>query len=632
MSSETRGSGEKMKTRILWIVGAGVVLAVTLALVMRQRHAKPADPAAPQIVTVQRGSVRQTVTADGTLRALTTVQVKSDAGGKVVLLAVDVGDRVRKGDLIAKIDPTDTQTAYTQAVAGMQSTQAQLRQAQAQAQAQPELTRASIAQAQASYEAAVSDLERLQTATQPRDRTEAKAALERAQAALRVAQEDLGRLTTSTQPVSRTQARTSLEQAQAALRQSQETVKRLQQAQQPQGLTEAQAALAKAKSDLSVAEAELKRSQNLKAQGYLSQSALDAAQNKYDNAQAAYVQAQERVRTLGDDQAAELRSAQAQVEQAQAALVAAQKRWDSLDEDQAAERRSAEAKVRQAEADVSSAQRRWATLDQDQAAELAAARAKVSQARAALQNAKANAVQDRVKAADVANQQAQLTKAAAEVERSRTTLSYTTITAPRDGVILAKNVEEGTIVNSGRSGIAEGVSIVDLGDLSTMLVDVEVDETDLADIHVGQQVEIDVDAVGDRVFRGAVTRVDPQAQTTSNVTTVKVEIEVLDHDQRLLPGLSATCNFLVGERNNVLTLPTRAIRKRDGKTTVLVPGDPEPRSVLVKVGLAGDETTEIVSGLQEGDKVLLPQLGESRPLDSAPPMPPGMGGGFMKGK
>lgn len=621
--------------RILLIAGIVVVLVVGVVLVVRHRSAKPAAAAGPEIVSVERGDVRRTVTADGTLKALTTVEVKSDAGGKVVLLAVDVGDRVKRGDLIAKIDPTDTQSAYTQALASMQGSRAQLNQARAQAYAQPELTRAAIAQAQASYDAAVSDLKRLQKSTQPRDRADAQSSLDRAKAAVRAAQEDLQRLTGSTQPVSKTAARSALDQAQAALRSAQETVKRLKQAQQPQALVEARASLNKAKSDVSVTQKELARAKKLNAEGYLSQSNLDAAQNKYDNAVAALDQAQELVRTVGDDQAAELRVAEAQVEQAQAAVLSAQHKWASIDDDQGAERRSTEAKLQEAQADLVSAQRRWNTLDQDQSQELASARSKVSQALGALRNAKANAVQNQVKAADVLNQQAQVTKAAAEVDKTRTTLSYTTITAPRDGVILAKDVEEGTIVNSGRSGIATGTSIVELGDLSTMYVDVDVDETDLADIHAGQDVEVEVDSVGDKVLRGRVTRVDPQATTTSSVTTVKVEIEVLDHDKRLMPGLSATCTFLAGEKSNVLILPSRAIRQRQGKSTVTIPGDPQARTVLIEVGLQGDENTEILSGLNEGDKVIMPQLGAPDGASSSPfgrGGPPGMGGGFLKTK
>jgi len=125
---------------------------------------------------------------------------------------------------------------------------------------------------------------------------------------------------------------------------------------------------------------------------------------------------------------------------------------------------------------------------------------------------------------------------------------------------------------------------VELGDLSTMYVDVQVDETDLADIRVGQKVELTVDSIQNKKLTGSVTRVDPQATTSSNVTTVKVEIEVLDHDKRLLPGLSATCSFLAGDKNDVLTLPVKAVKQKDGKYYVTMPGTPEPRTVLVEVG------------------------------------------------
>jgi HlyD family secretion protein len=616
----------------IWVVAcAVVVLGVPGVLVLRHRAAKPADPSAPQMAKVERGTVRKTVTADGTLRALTTVSVKSDAGGKVILLAVKVGDRVRKGDLIAKIDPTDTQTAYTQALAGMQSTQAQLSQAQAQAQAQPVLTRSSIGQAQAAYDAAAMDLRRLQTATQPRDRADARASLDRARAALRASQEDLARLTTATQPVSRVQARSNLDQAEAALRQGRENLTRMKQGLHPQAVAEAREGLNRAKSALSVAEKELKRSQALNERGYVSQSSLDAVECQCETARATYAEAQARVKNLVDNQASELRGAEAQVEQAQAAYVAAKRKWDAVDDDQTPERNAADARLQQAQADLTTAERRWSTIDQDQSAELETSRARLGQARSALDNARAGSVQDRVRAEEVVNQRGQLTKVSAQVAQTKTSLNYTTIVAPRDGVILQKNVEEGTIVNSGRSGIAEGVGIVELGDLSTMYVDVQVDETDLADISVGQKVELAVDSVQNKTLSGSVTRVDPQATTTSSVTTVKVEIEVLDHDKRLLPGLSATCSFMAGEKKDVLTLPVRAVRQKDGRSYAMIPGEPAPRTVLVEVGLEGDDVVEILSGLNDGDQVIIPQLGTGAPTNGGgPPPPPGGGADFIK--
>jgi HlyD family secretion protein len=619
----------------LWMIAGAVVLAgVLLTGVAKHHSATPKNLLPGQLVKVERGSVRKTVKVDGTLRALTTVSVKSNAGGKVVLLAVDVGDWVKKGDLIAKIDPTDTRAAYTQALADMHSAQAQLTEAQTQSQAQPALTLSAIAQAQATYDGAVADLRLLQTATQPRDRADAQAALDKATAALAAAQENFSRLTESTQPTARIQAQSDLDQANAALEQSQANLRRLKQATLPQALAQARTSLDSAKSNLQMAQNNLARQQAMLAKGYVSLSTVDAAQNNVDTAQAAFTAAQEQVHTITDDQAAQLHAAEDQVEQAQAARAAAQRKWEAIDEDQAAERRASQAAVQEAQADLTSAQRHWSTLDQDQAAELASARAKLTQAQGALESARVNAVQDRVRAAEVYNQKGQTIKAQALVDQTRTALSYATITAPRDGVILKKDVEAGSIIASALNAMtSEGMPIVELGDLSTMYVDASVDETDLADIRLGQKVEMTVDALEGKTLAGQVTRVDPQATTSSSITTVKVEIEVLDHDRRLLPGLTATCRFLASEKDNVLTLPAAAIQEKDGKWYALLPATPSPRTVLVEVGLQGDDTVEIISGLNEGDQVMVqtPSASTSAggPSGDMPP-PPGGGADFLK--
>ncbi len=624
-----------MRRRQVWLVLVVVAIAAVISIVVvRRRAARAPEQMASETAVVTRADVRKTVMADGTLRALTTVSVKSDAGGRVLLLAVDVGDVVHKGDLIARIDPTDTQMAYTQALASMQGTRAQLAQAEAQAQAQPSMTRAAIGEAQASYEATLTDLRRLQTATQPRDRADAKSNLEKAQAALKSARENLSRMDVATHPVSRVEAKSNLEQANAAVRQAEESLKRLKQSGQPQSLAESRAALSKARSDLTSAERDVSRYQVLYDKGGVALTTLEEAENRRDTAQASFDTANERMRTLADDQAAELATAEAAVQQARAAHVAAQRKWDAVDGEQGAERRAAEAAVEEAQAGYDAALRRWKTIDQDHSAELAAARARVTQARNSLANVRANAVQTRVRASEVDNQRAQVTKADALVEQTKTSLSYTTITAPRDGIILAKNVEEGTIVNSGRSGVAEGVSIVELGDLSTMYVDVQIDETDLADIKVGQEVEIGVESLQGKTVTGHVTRVDPQATTISSITTVKVEIEIRDHDERLMPGLSAECTFVVGERKDVLTLPPRAVRERGGEHSVTVPGDSGPRVVPIEVGLVSDDAAEVLFGLNEGDTVILPDLGGGAGNGAGgpggPPGPPGGGADFLK--
>ncbi len=172
---------------ILIVAGAGV------ASWMRGRSKQDANPGNLQTVRVERGTVELTVSADGTLKPLTTVVVKSYAGGRVDVLAVDVGDRVQAGDLIAKIDPTDSLTTYEQARADLAASQAKLRQARDQAGAQPGLTRSAIAQAEAAYNSALKDLQHLQRATQPQTKAQARAALDKAMANLDIAEPELAR-------------------------------------------------------------------------------------------------------------------------------------------------------------------------------------------------------------------------------------------------------------------------------------------------------------------------------------------------------------------------------------------------------------------------------------------------------
>ena len=462
------------------------------------------------------------------------------------MLAVEVGDEVQAGDLIAEIDPTDSRTTYTQALADLNAAQARLTQAREQADVQPTLTQASINQAEASYNAALKDMQRLQQATHLQSRAQARAALDSADASLKATQQEL---------------------------------ERLQDASHPQATTQARSALDKAEANLGLAETELKRAEDLKERGYIPQSEVDVARNRRDLAKAE--------------------------------LASAQKQWDTLPTQKATEIKSAQTRIDQAQAELASTQKRWDTLDAEQAAELQSAQARTDQASAALKRAKADAVQDRLRQADVTSARAQVTRAQAQVDNARTMLDYTTIRAPRTGVIVQKFVEEGTIVTSGRSAVGQGTDILELGDLTKMFVEVHMDEADVAKVRVGQAVTIRVDAFVDEEFAGIVTRINPQASTEQNITTVLVTVQVRQLDARLKPEMTATCEFVVDQVENALYLPSRAVQKMNGQYEVMVAREQGMATAPVKVGLVGDESTEIVAGLKEGDEVIIPQLGGS---------------------
>jgi len=469
-----------MRLRTVAIIVLLVVL-VTAGIVARSLRRSASNPGEPETVRVERGTVKLTVSADGVLQPLTTVAVKSYAGGRVDVLAVEVGDMVKAGDLIAKIDPTDSLTTYNQAVADLTAAEARLRQAREESQVQPTLTQAAIREAEASHNSALKDLERLEKATQPQARADARAALDKAQ------------------------------------------------------------------TNAEIAEKELVRTQGLKEQGFVPQSEVDTAVNRRDLARA----------------------------------------------------------------ELASAQERWDTLTQGLTPELESAQARVVQAEAGLDRARADSVQDRLRIADVASAQAQVARAQAQVDNARTMLDYTTIRAPRAGVILEKSVEQGTIITSGRSSVTQGTDVVSLGDLTQMIAEVSLDEVDVSSIRVGQPVEITVDALPAAVFHGVVKRIDPRATTQQNITTVLVRVEVTNPDPRLKPGMTVGCDFTVERVENALYLPSRAIREVGGQHVVTVLKGKEQVEVSIEVGVVGDENTQIREGLREGDEVVLSSLASS---------------------
>lgn len=550
-----------------------IILAAVIALIgvwigVSRARSSGRDKPAIETARVERGSVTSTVSASGVLEPLTTVDVKSNAGGRVDMLAVDVGDSVTPGQLIAKIDPSDSQTAFNQAAADLSAADARLSQSKESLALQSEQSKSQIRQSEEALRSA-------------------RARLAQAEAQAKV------------QP---TLTRSSIKQAEANYKSAQQSLRQLKDAGIPLGKAQAKSAYDSAKASLDKAKRNLDRQQGLYDKGFISAGALDSAELEYKTSVAQAESAKERLDTVGQDYDAQLSAAQAKLDQASAALE--------------------NAKANSVQDGV-----------QQQAA--ISARAAVSQAEAELAATKSNARQIPIKAADIRSAQSQVVRNKAEVDNAQTQLNYTTITAPRGGVILKKYVEVGTIITSGRSsfaGTGEGTSVVQLGDLSRMFVKASVDETDISQVELGQEVDVTLDAYGDEKFEGLVTRIDPQTVSEQNVTTIPVTVEIMDADARLKPGMNATCDFIVQRKENVLTVPTEAVTEQNGRYTVstMVAGEPVPRQV--QVGVQGDETTEIVSGLKEGDEILASVVATKSSRSSSPfgqggGPPPMMGGG-----
>ena len=202
------------------------------------------------------------------------------------------------------------------------------------------------------------------------------------------------------------------------------------------------------------------------------------------------------------------------------------------------------------------------------------------------------------------------------VKKARTNLGYATITAPIDGVVLSKEVEEGQTV---ASAMTTPTLFIIAKDLTDMRVIADIDEADIGGVQSGQRVSFTVDAFPDDVFQGFVTQVRQQATTESNVVTYEVVISARNDALKLKPGLTANVTIFTSEKNNVLAVPTKALRF--APTEVMLAKDETIENVdaLQKVwkqegkvfkaypvttGTTNGVLTEITSGLKEGDEII----------------------------
>lgn len=182
-------------------------------------------------------------------------------------------------------------------------------------------------------------------------------------------------------------------------------------------------------------------------------------------------------------------------------------------------------------------------------------------------------------------------------------LGFYVITAPIDGMVIGTPTPAGQTVVQ---GISAAQVLMSVADMAQMEIKVQVDETDIGKIRAGQKVSFTVDAYTDKTFSGTVKSVSRSATTSSNVVYYPVYVAVDAPQDLLYPTMTARVTISVAERKNVLLVPLSAVVEESGqKYVTVVVGDKEQRKA-VTTGLSDDEKTEVVSGLGEGDLVVLP--------------------------
>lgn len=187
----------------------------------------------------------------------------------------------------------------------------------------------------------------------------------------------------------------------------------------------------------------------------------------------------------------------------------------------------------------------------------------------------------------------------ARIAAAEATLALAWIEAPINGTVTLVDTQPGDQVMG-------GVSAFRVDDFSHLLVDLTISEVDINQVKVGQPVSLTFDAARGKNYTGAVTRVDQVGTINQGAVEFTVEVELLDADQDVRPGMTAAVIVTVNKLEDVLLVPNRAVRFRDGKSIVYVMKDGFPTPVTVELGASSDTSSQVIGGeLVEGDSIVL---------------------------
>jgi HlyD family secretion protein len=410
---------------------------------------------------------------------------------------------------------------------------------------------------------------------------QARQAVKSAEARLRSARRER-----ETQP---TIVSSDVEQAQASLDGAQKNLDLLSGSTHPQAIVQADTSLAEAQSAETASERNVARQRSLLQRGFASQAAVDAAATEHAAARARLEQARKRRELLDEQQRMEIAEAQARVDTAKASLARA---------------------------------RTGTALLSVQDDSVRSAEASLEQARAQLKAALSGVEQDRMREDDVAQAQSAVTQIENQLREFEVRQGDTRLVATMSGVVTKRYVEQGELITSGVSTFSSGTPVLQVADLSRMLVRASVNEVDVHKVRRGLPVEITIDGARGVRFDGRVRQVSPSAVAPGDpsggparpdggaVIRFAVEVAVTRPDRRLRPGMSARCTVVVDRRRGVLRLPADAVVGDGPSASVEVAteykkdGKPAARYAkrAVVAGLRGDSFIEIVSGLKLGEK------------------------------
>ena len=196
-----------------------------------------------------------------------------------------------------------------------------------------------------------------------------------------------------------------------------------------------------------------------------------------------------------------------------------------------------------------------------------------------------------------------------EIEKeTREAIASMTLIAPISGIVLSRDTDKGSAVIPISSAYG-GTVIMILADVSEKHFRGDVDEADIGKVHLGLQARIYVEAYPDEPFKAELIHISPRGREEEDIINFEIRATVGDHENRLRVGMSADAELILEEHENVLVIPEGALIYEDGKTFVNIQDDSVEegmRKVEITKGISDGLRTEVLSGLEEGQVVVLP--------------------------
>ena len=201
-----------------------------------------------------------------------------------------------------------------------------------------------------------------------------------------------------------------------------------------------------------------------------------------------------------------------------------------------------------------------------------------------------------VKSAEVAVQSAGIA-----LQEAKDNAAARTVTATMDGVVTTLSLENGDTLSGGSAGSSAPVAITDP---NVYQATVTIAETDISSVAVGQKVTLTFDALPDLTLTGKVTRVDTVGTNSSGVVSYTAVIAPDVMNPSVKSGMTVTANIITKTAQDVLAVPSSAVKTSNGSSYVQILQNGVPTDVTVETGMSGDSYVEITSGLTEGESII----------------------------